>query len=299
MLTLKRIALIATAMALTANTGFTCTPDGTEGIVPENNMNIPFNAKSVYTIDQTEFNAVIDKVTAIYDPVVTQMGGELSVERNWDDGTVNAYASRRGGTWNIHMFGGLARHEAITSDGFALVVCHELGHHIGGAPKKGGWFGTWATNEGQADYFSTLKCLRKVFRGENNSEIVGKMDVPKAVQAHCSEQFSEKTEQLICQRGSMAGLSVSKLFQDLRNQTTSPDFNTPDEEVVDRTDHSHPATQCRLDTYYQGALCHVSDMQDVDQDDATIGACNRADDVDFGARPLCWYKPEEAEQASL
>lgn len=166
MLTLKRIALIATAMALTANTGFTCTPDGTEGIVPENNMNIPFNAKSVYTIDQTEFNAVIDKVTAIYDPVVTQMGGELSVERNWDDGTVNAYASRRGGTWNIHMFGGLARHEAITSDGFALVVCHELGHHIGGAPKKGGWFGTWATNEGQADYFSTLKCLRKVFRGD-------------------------------------------------------------------------------------------------------------------------------------
>lgn len=295
---LKRIAIIIAAAALTANTGFTCTPDGVEGIVPENDLNIPFNAKSVYTIDEIEFNAVIDKVTAIYEPVVSQMGGELNVERNWDDGTVNAYASRRGGTWNIHMFGGLARHETITSDGFALVVCHELGHHIGGAPKKGGWFGTWATNEGQADYFSTLKCLRKVFRGEDNATIVSKMDVPKVVVKTCEEQWSDENERLICQRGAMAGLSVSKLFQNLRNADEAPDFNRPDSNVVSRTDHNHPAYQCRLDTYYQGALCHVSDTLDVDQDDATVGVCNRADSVETGTRPLCWFKPE-SEQASL
>lgn len=292
---LKRIALIITASAFIANTGYTCTTDGSEGIVPENDMNIPFDAKSLYTIDEAEFNAVIDKVTAIYEPVITQAGAELNVERNWDDGTVNAYASRSGGTWNVHMFGGLARHEAVTSDGFALVVCHEIGHHIGGAPKKGGWFGTWATNEGQADYFATLKCLRKVFQEEDNTTIVSKLNVPDSVAKTCDQQFSDETERLICQRGAMAGLSVSKLFQDLRSQTTTPDFNTPDSNVVRKTDHNHPDTQCRLDTYYSGALCHVSDLQDVDQEDATIGVCNRALGDESGVRPLCWFKPEATE----
>src|SRR5690606_1616432 len=142
-----------------------CTVDGSEGIVPENDLYIAADSKSMLNsnLDEEKFNAVIDKVLAVYEPLVEAEGGELKVERNWTDGTVNAYAHRRGGTWNVAMFGGLARHETITEDGFALVVCHEIGHHIGGAPKKGGWFSTWATNEGQADYFATLKCLRKVF----------------------------------------------------------------------------------------------------------------------------------------
>lgn len=291
---LKRIALIITAASFLANTGYTCTPDATEGIVPENDRNIPADAKSMMNsnLDEAEFNAVIDKVIAIYEPIVTQMGGNLNVERKWDDGTVNAYASRTGSTWNVFMFGGLARHETITPDGFALVVCHELGHHIGGAPKKGGWFGSWATNEGQADYFATLKCLRKTFRAEDNATIVSKLNVPSSVTKSCESQFSDETDRLICQRGAMAGMSVSKLFQDLRNQTTNPDFNTPDTNVVSRTNHNHPDTQCRLDTYYSGALCHISEMNDVDQTDATVGVCNREDSVELGVRPLCWFKPE-------
>ena len=290
---LRKIALTITAAAFIANTGFTCTEDGTQGIVPENDMKIPANAKSMMNsnLDEETFNAVIDKVTAVYEPIVTQMGGTLNVVKNWDDGTVNAYASRNGGTWNVHMFGGLARHEAITPDGFALVVCHELGHHIGGAPKKGGWFGTWATNEGQADYFATLKCLRKVFRSEDNTEVLSSMTIPQTVVKTCDEQFSDETDRLICQRGAMAGMSTAKLFQDLRSQTTAPDFNTPDSRVVSKTDHNHPDTQCRLDTYYQGALCPVSDMQDVDQEDASVGTCNRATGDEAGVRPLCWFKP--------
>lgn len=290
----KRFAMLLTASALLATSGFTCTTDGSEGIVPENDMKIPATMKSLMNsnLDEAEFNAVVDKVTAIYAPIVSQHGGELNVVKNWDDGTVNAYASRSGSTWNVHMFGGLARHEAVTPDGFALVVCHELGHHIGGAPKKAGWFGTWATNEGQADYFATLKCLRRVFRAEGNTaQVLSEMNVPASVTDTCSEQFSDETDRLICQRGAMAGLSVSKLFQDLRNQTTSPDFNTPDDNVVSRTNDAHPATQCRLDTYFQGALCTIDELTDVDQDDATVGVCNRSSGDTHGVRPLCWFKP--------
>ena len=135
-------AIIMAAM-LTATSGYTCTSDGVEGIVEDNNLWIsPFN-KNSNTMTEERFNSVIDKVENIYKPVIDGMGAKLSIIRKWDDGTVNAYAQRSGKTWKVSMFGGLARHEAITDDGFALVVCHEIGHHIGGAPKKAGWFNTW------------------------------------------------------------------------------------------------------------------------------------------------------------
>ena len=286
---LKKLFLL-TALSLVANTAFPCSEDGSTGIVPENDMWISTDAKSISTIDESEFNAVIDKVIAIYEPIISQMGGKLKVERNWTDGTVNAYASRRGGTWNVAMFGGLARHQTITSDGFALVVCHELGHHIGGAPKKASFWSTWASNEGQADWFSTAKCLRRVFRAEANSaQVLAEMNVPKVVVNTCADQFTSQEDQLICQRGAMAGMSTAKLFQALRNQTTEPKFDTPDPAVVSRTNDNHPATQCRLDTYYSGALCSIDELVDVDQDDEAIGTCYRTSGDTIGARPLCWF----------
>ena len=174
------------------------------------------------------------------------------------------------------MFGGLARHQEITPDGFALVVCHELGHHIGGAPKKASWYSTWASNEGQSDYFATLKCLRKTFRNDDNATIISKMTIPAAVKTTCEAQFTNVEDQAICQRGAMAGMSTARLFQALRNQTTAPDFTTPDTAVATRTDDAHPATQCRLDTYYAGAICSQIDSDDVDQSDETSGVCYRA-----------------------
>lgn len=291
---LKKIFLLL-ALSLIAKSAFPCSEDGSTGIAPENDMWISADAKSMLNanIDEEEFNAVIDKVVAIYEPIISAMGETLKVERNWEDGTVNAFASRRGGTWNVAMFGGLARHEAITSDGFALVVCHELGHHIGGAPKKSSVFSSWASNEGQSDYFATAKCLRRVFRADQQSEaVLAKLDVPETVINTCAEQFSEEIDQLICQRGAMAGMSTAKLFQALRNQTTEPSFDTPDSKEVTRTDHNHPATQCRLDTYYQGALCHIDELADVDQRDETKGVCYRAHGDIIGLRPLCWFKPQ-------
>ncbi len=289
---IKKLITASTLVATMA--GYTCTMDGTEGIVPENNLWISTTDKSAnLTMTEERFNAVIDKVAAVYAPVIAAQGATLNVERKWNDGTVNAYASRSGNTWNVFMFGGLARHTAITEDGFALVVCHEIGHHIGGAPKKETWWSTtWATNEGQADYFATLKCLRQAFRSENNAQIVSELNVPSEVQTACAAQFSAMEDQLICQRGAMAGMSTAKLFQDLRSQTTAPDFTTPDSKVVSKTDHNHPDTQCRLDTYFAGALCEVNDLVDVSDTDESAGVCYRASGDQIGVRPFCWFKPE-------
>lgn len=290
----KQGLLIATLVA--AVPSIACTPDAREGFVPENNLKISVNAKRTGGISEAQFNAVIDKFEVLYNPIVKTYGGNLVIERRWDDGTVNAYAQQTGKTWKVSMFGGLARHETITEDGFALVVCHELGHHIGGAPRKiSPWSSPWASNEGQADYFANLKCLRRGWENDDNEEIVRSMrtEVPAAVKKACGEQYVWNDDYWMCIRGSMAGLSVSKLFQALRNATVEPKFDTPDTKVVAKTDDNHPAYQCRLDTYFQASLCNVSWHEDVTSNSEVTGTCHGSTGHTKGLRPLCWFKPSD------
>ena len=269
-----------------------CTIDGQEGFVPENNLKISAFSKRVGGITEDQFNSVIDKYEALYSPIVKSFGADLLIERKWTDATVNAYAQQLGTTWKVSMFGGLARHETITEDGFALVVCHELGHHIGGAPRKvSPWSSPWASNEGQSDYFATLKCLRRGWERDNNEEIVRAMNVPETLQKACSAQHIWNQDYYTCIRGGMAGLSVAKLFQALRNSTVEPKFDTPDAKVVTKTDDNHPATQCRLDTYFQGSLCGISFHEDVSSSSEVNGTCHGTMGHSKGLRPLCWFKP--------
>lgn len=281
-----------------------CSIDGKEGFLPENDLNIPAGLKLNYkTLTEADFNEVIERVETVYAPIVAEKGGKLKVERKWNDGTVNAYAKRSGSTYVVAMFGGLARHKETTKDGFAMVVCHELGHHIGGAPKKssaagGGWGGSgalrWASNEGQSDYFASLKCMRQVFKGDNNKEIMANVEIPTTVQTQCAESFGKNNDEYhMCTRSSMAGLSLARLLGSLRKGSKLPTFDTPDKSVVSSTNHNHPAAQCRLDTYFQGAVCDMSENDDVSDTDETVGTCSRAKSHTAGLRPLCWFKPSK------
>jgi hypothetical protein len=192
------------------------------------------------------------------------------------------------------MFGGLARYENMTRDGFAMVICHELGHHLGGAPKKASYWGySWASNEGQADYFATLKCARRLFINDDNAEILSHMNIDPLVADKCQENFKSEQDVNICVRASMAGKVLASVLNSLGHGEDPVEFNTPDDSVVRRTDDSHPAAQCRLDTYFSGSICHVAYTEDVDNEDPAIGTCARVhNDID-GVRPLCWYKPKE------
>lgn len=260
---------------------------------PTNNLYISADDKAANSMTEERFNQIIERVEAVYKPIVKAKGGNLVVQRNWTDGTVNAYASRSGSTWNVAMFGGLARHQFVTDDGFMMVVCHELGHHIGGAPKKGGWGSAWASNEGQSDYFATLKCMRQIVEKDDNEAIVASMTVDAVAAQKCEAQYKSANEIALCKRLAMGGKSLAMLLGDLGGNS-NVNFNTPDTKVVRTTDHNHPQAQCRLDTYFQGALCDKALSDDVDDRDATKGVCIQRD-TQIGTRPLCWYKPTAQE----
>ncbi len=292
MKTLKHGLLLSTLVL--SGSVFACSIDGKDGFLPENSLRIPVNTKMTTGITEEQFNSVIDSYEAFYKPIIaSEFGANLTVVRKWSDATVNAYAQQSGKEWKVSMFGGLARHETITPDGFALVVCHEIGHHIAGAPlysyKLENLLAGWASTEGQSDYFATTKCLRKVWAADNNEEIVSKMEVPETLKKACGKAKVWNEEYYTCIRGGMAGLSVANLFASFGG--AKPAFDTPDTKEVSRTNERHPAAQCRLDTYFQGALCEVNMNDDFSRDSEVTGACHGSLGHSVGLRPRCWFKP--------
>jgi hypothetical protein len=136
-----------------------------------------------------------------------------------------------------------------------------------------------------------LKCLRKYFEVVETIEL----DVPEIVKTKCSQTFKTDKQRYVCERSSMAGLSLATLLNELGNNETPVDFSTPDPAVVDTTYDKHPAAQCRLDTYFQGSLCDKPTDEDVSDYNKLDGTCNRIDDYTLGVRPFCWYKPMEQQ----
>jgi hypothetical protein len=267
--------------------------------IPKNNLNIPVGMELLGGINEKTFNKVIDSVIAYYEPIIKSKGAKLKMNRLWTDGTVNASAQQQGKTWIVNMYGGLARHSVTSEDGFALVLCHEIGHHLGGFPQYGSSDGSpeWAANEGQADYFATMKCFRRVFEKADNGAVVSTMTVPPTVKTKCSDNFKSTNEINLCIREAMGGDNLALLLWSLANggkanAPKKPAFDTPDTSKVSQTSDGHPKAQCRLDTYFAGSICPVSYTEDFGKNDAGTGACATEKGDKFGTRPLCWYKPQ-------
>ncbi len=256
------------------------------GFLPPNNMYIPEKQIVATGITRAKYDEVLDRLQAIYEPIFAAKGGKLKIERLWSNGAVNAYADRRGNTWTIGMFGGFARHPEVTFDAFAAVACHELGHHVGGAPKYGG--GDWASVEGASDYYSSLKCLRRLFLNDDNQKILDGMTVDPIAVADCKAEHNNQQDELICIRSTMAALALAKVLGE--GQTTEFRLDTPDPTQVSSTYSGHPQGQCRLDTLFHAALCRVPFSSDLSESDYQQGSCYTPSHAK-GFRSRCWFKP--------
>ena len=257
-----------------------------DGVFPKNSLWIAADARTSTGISQATFNSVLDKVVSVYAPIVQAHGGVLQFNRLWNDGTVNSDTDLEGNTWVVNSYGGLGRYKGMTADGYAAIACHEIGHHLGGFPLFTG--DTWASVEGEADYFATLKCFRTVFASDDNVKIVAGMQIDSTVAQKCQTNYPNNAAEIaICERAGMAGRILGSINASLSNEA-QPAFNTPDSSQVNQTFEDHPASQCRLDTYFQAALCSVPANVDLGKTDYRVGACFGNSD---GARPRCWFDP--------
>lgn len=257
-------------------------------------------------ITEQQFNEIIDKAYTMYEPIVSGQGATLDVQRLWTDETPNASASQMGTTWTVNMYGGLARHPEMSGDGFAMVMCHELGHHLAGYTFRKSWFpfgGTWASNEGQSDYFASHSCARELWKNEVDINATFRATVPPVVQADCDAIWTEVAQQDLCYRINAAGMVLAKTLAALGKETTQPSYDTPDMNQVSTTNHKHPKAQCRMDTTLSASLCTVTFDQNVipaksltDQfgveaeKEASLYTCMESGNYVEGLRPRCWFK---------
>lgn len=273
-----------------------------DGFLPENDLHLEDNLFLDGSINEELFNEIITHVQSFYEPIVESHGATLSMQRNWSSSTVNAFASREGDTWTVAMFGGLARRKEVTPDGFALVVCHEFGHHVAGFPFKGE---RWASSEGQSDYFATQACGRMIWKDQHEENARFEATVDPVAKASCDSSWEDQKDRHLCYRIAMGGYSLADLLSSLNNQGEIA-FDTPDPRQVSRSQESHPRGQCRLDTYYQGALCtksfndavipgrsHPSGQGSLEAEAAILDtSCTTAAFDQVGTRPRCWFKDE-------
>jgi hypothetical protein len=272
--------------------------------MPPNNLHLQDNINSRAGITEVQFNAIIDRFEKVYGPIIESHGATLKVNRLWTNATVNASAEQTGTTWIVNMYGGLARRAEVTADGFALVVCHELGHHLGGFAFKGE---RWAANEGQSDYYATQACARHMWANDTTQNEQSVEVVDPFARNECAKAWTSKADQNLCYRIVMAGLSLGTLL----NNGVIPKFDKPDLKIVTMTNDAHPKGQCRLDTYFNGALCGTSFDMDVipakghvkgqNSKEAEIVAskysCGKTSRESIGARPACWFFSKLGTQA--
>jgi len=251
----------------------------TQSFMPENTLSDEdyLWSDGEYGINETIFNKVANDIYNIYKPIVKNLGGNLVMHLDWRDSTINAYADRNDGNWNISFFGGLARRKEIDKDGlgFALVVCHELAHHIASVPLYTG--DDWAAIEGQSDQVGVQVCMQKYLAGTTkNVSSLSSYAVNKCKAAYSGQRLRECYNQMV------AAKSCSDLLASLNREAVR--FETPSKVVVRRTMESHPPAQCRLDTYVAGITCKKQ------WDDSVLPSWS--DESKYNCeRPRCWYAP--------
>jgi hypothetical protein len=273
-----------------------------EGFAQKNNHSYPVRTMGAFmnapSMTEAEFNSMLDRVEKLMAPEVAAKGKTLVVNRMWTSTEANAYAHREpNNEWHIDMHGGLARHPLMSDDGFIMVACHEMGHHLGGAPHH--VMADPLSNEGQADYYASLKCFRRLFTVQENREWAKMNTINPIAKAECNKRFANQNSRLSCMRATHAGINLGTVLASLNEEPVDPVLGQVDTTKVVKTRNGHPKAQCRVDTYFAGAVCNRRTDSLLSDTDYLAGTCEKEQGFTFGFRPRCWFAPATPDTVLL
>lgn len=244
-------------------------------------------ADKTWQIQEKDFWELIKYVNDIYKPIFanvkTPQGETVSAWINgyWYDKQGNIDSKKEKvppynwNKWTIEVYGGLARHPFMTKDAFMLAICHQIGHFLGGAPLQD--YLTIST-EGQADYYATHVCARKIFGKMEKQRKLIKLGVKLD---QCDKYFDSEYEINVCYRTLFAAQALSEWIKVAAGERRDTDININDNYEPKYTIQLHSSAQCRLDGFVSGHFC------DKPWDDTKI-PLNR--NAVCRNRPKCWYK---------
>ncbi len=243
-------------------------------------------------------NKIINEISSTFEFFFQTLDLPFRIESRWEDPSSVGGAINNGDAYLVTLHGGLLQNQKLDEDTLRITICHEMGHHFGGAPRRSApmeWHGPLGDNglmlsssEGEADYYTTATCFRKLVRGQNHRIALSHSSIDETLNARCAEVWGKDTEDhFICLRGALGGLKLLNLNFDFPISFSSPSTEVAREIVRD----IYPSRQCRLDTYVAGALCKHDLPLSFSADEAAPTQCaNRQ-----GQRPTCWFPAKESK----
>lgn len=265
-----------------------------------------------------EAEAILDRIVALFqdhaaaaNPAGTH---KLVRDLDWNKEEANAHAELNpGDDWKIYSSKGWLTIKSMTTEVFALTLCHETGHLVGGFPFKTsetadseGALGTTMAAEQQADYFATKDCLPRLWADETEVNAAAFAELGPSERERCEAQYSDLASQQICGRILLASVQTGRLYEEqyaaqFAKDIVYPRFDTPDTSQTMRTREGRVESQCRFDTLVAGALCNVKakgteipgwvppygEYSPESEEAAHSSACETGP----GARPKCWFHP--------
>lgn len=211
---------------------------------------LPVESTLVSRVSEKDYLQLIADFQSAYLPQVIQKTGKpVLILNEWKNPYFSAYSFQRESYFQISLSGGTARAPGATQASLAAIVCHELGHIIGGEPLQTIPGGEWASSEGQADFFAAKICLPNYFHRHPEAQTAGSTDPEIMKTCHGNES---------CESVAKTGFEVVSFFQRYSYHEYVPvRLETHEKPSTELIRNKYPTDQCRLDTFVGGAICQL------------------------------------------
>ena len=196
-------------------------------------------------------------------PVMEKTGKPLIIPNEWSNPYFAGFATEKPTFFQVSLWGGTVRAPGANRGILAAILCHEIGHILGGEPRQTIPGAEWSSSEGQSDYFAAKICLPEALR--QSPQVLSIREIDAEVKLLClSHEVCEATAQI--------GLELVRFFQKYSYREFYPvQIDTPEKATDVLLRNTYPSDQCRLDTYLQGALAQLQKQTEP---------------------PKCWFKNE-------
>ena len=216
----------------------------------------------------------------------------------------------------IRIHSQILEHHLINEPVLIQLLCHELGHFIGGNPKKKKANGSssWSTIEGQADLFSSGYCLPLFYEhhqnlvkqflstftddlkiSENELSQIIKTQNGAVLSQHkkvASTNSSSSNESEVSRLILNSSWQLTHLFAQINKDPFKLNLFQKDFYRTKRIVENHASAQCRLDTFINGFNCHGLYQTDnlLTENLELFNQCSEEKlDLGIEIRPRCWW----------
>lgn len=173
---------------------------------------------------------------SLYDhEIFTQHGLQLKFDWSEDDDQSFPSCEIAGTEFRI-TFGRLLETQVVpimSKEVLAFSLCHEIGHLLGGEPRKLSPSPHWSSAEAQADYFAATSCLPRVLREFKLRSQIDETEIQNQVLGAAFAFFSSLSN-MLASFGGEAGEFYAK-----------PSWIQPSLPAVETTNLSYPSISCR------------------------------------------------------